>query len=156
MERGIASLLVLSILFKLTHPLTGIPLSLSSFLFRSLVAVLFFFYLGWPWLFAPPLQKRMKWDRVLHFSAPILWVYGLLAVFLARIGGTFFESDIAGTFYAITSGILGLFVIALSIHRIHYAESKPATRYYAWILVRCFLIGWLEQMVVGPIPIELP
>ena len=156
MERGLASLLVLSILFKLFHPVTGIPLAFSSFLFRSVVAVLFFFYMMWPWLFAPPLQKRQKWDRVLHFTAPVLWAYGLLAVSLARIGWTFFASDIAGAFYAFTSSLLGLFVIALSIHRIHYAESKPATIYYAWILVRCFLIGGLEQMVVGPIPIEVP
>ncbi|MFB6258852.1 MAG: hypothetical protein ABEH38_09170 [Flavobacteriales bacterium] len=145
-ERALFLTLILSILLKVFHPVIGLPLSFSSWLFKLSVALLFFFYIAWPWLFAPPLQKSERWDRILHFTAPLAWAYDLLAILLARSVPFLMGYEAVKTFYSFTSGPLGLFVLILAIQRIHYAESKAATRYYGWIIGRHFIIGILAQM----------
>ncbi len=147
-ERTLFLTLLLSGLFKLFHPLLGIPLTLSSGLFKLSVALLFFFYIAWPWLFSPPIDIASWWDRTLHFTAPFLWAYNFLGILLALTEEAFMERSTVKGFYGVTEGILTLFVIALSIKGIHYSSKKAAIRYHGWIIGRVFLIGILTYWTV--------
>ncbi len=150
-ERVLFLTLGVALILKFFHPVLGVPLAFSSFLFKASTLLFFFLYVLWPWCTVPPEKKQDRWTRGLHFLAPSLWAWIFLWIFLARNWIPLLEAGHVELIYSIPRSLLFLFVMAWSIHRINLADSGSGTRYYGWIIGRTFLIGMLGHFVIGTI-----